>query len=64
MKTPIPKEIAEEICEEMQEYYSDKKFLYWKFFCYFCRGRCFGANEFNRGCKLINRTYDKKYKNS
>jgi len=66
----IPKDIALQLCEEIQKENARKKFGSGKMMCWGgikatkdnVEGRCVFANEQNRGCYQVNARYDKIYK--
>ena len=68
LKNPIPEEIAFQICEEIREHNSKKKFSLGKGQCWGCikyadkkgnmRNRCIFGKEDKRGCQLVNKIFD------
>jgi len=69
LQSPIPEEIAIQICKEIREKNENKRFSWSKWQCWGCmkfsdyddRGSCiYGEPETLRGCNLVNKVFDKK----
>ena len=59
LTVPIPEHIAKILCEQIQYYYQEQKFVYWKCLCHFCGGEGYKDGKNNRGCSLINHSFDR-----
>jgi hypothetical protein len=65
----IPEDIALQICEEIRVINRKKKFSLAKGQCWGCmkysnkkgdiKKRCIFSDDYNRGCQLVNKIYDK-----
>ena len=70
-KIPIPEDIALQICEDVREINSKKKLSFAKAQCWGCmkysnkkediKQRCIFSDDYNRGCQLVNRIYDRNH---
>ncbi|MHA2180208.1 MAG: hypothetical protein ACXAAH_02160 [Promethearchaeota archaeon] len=68
---PIPEDIAFQICEEVRENNLKKKLSLAKGQCWGCmkysnkkgdtKKRCIFSDDYNRGCQLVNKIYDRRY---
>jgi hypothetical protein len=69
-RIPIPEDIALQICEEIRENNRKKILSLAKGQCWGCvkysnkkgdiKKRCIFSDDYNRGCQLVNKIYDKK----